>query len=182
MFDRSKLKKTAFLIVRKIGRFFYRKHVWLVSDRQFFAGDNGEAFFKFLQEKPVNSVFALSKESEDYDRISRIGKTVDYGSPMYKFLLCVCDAHISSQLLHMENHEETYQIFLQHGVAEKDISSFLNPVCHDNFYVITTGEAEKKSFEEKPYIIDPEKVWLTGLPRYDYLYDKPSKKITLSLT
>ena len=177
-----KLKKQLFLIIRKIGRLFWGKNVWLVSDREMFAGDNGEAFFKYIQNKPVKSYFAISKASKDYDRICSIGKVVDYGSLLYKFMLCVVDAHISSQTLHMENHEETYQIFLQHGVAGTDLSSFLNEVCHNNFYMITSSADEKKSFEGESYIIQEKKVWLTGLPRHDLLYSKPSKKITISLT
>ena len=179
---KMKIKKKLFLIIRKIGRLFFGKNVWLISDREMYAGDNGEAFFKYLQNKPVKSYFAISKSSKDYARMYSIGKVVDYGSLFYKFMLCVVDAHISSQTLHMENHEETYQIFLQHGVAEKDISCFLNDVSHKKFYMITTGKAEKDSFKGDSYIINSENVWLTGLPRHDLLCNKPNKKLTISLT
>ena len=179
---KNKMKKLCFRMVRTLGRLFYRKHIWLVSDRQFCAGDNGEAFFKFLQNKPVNSVFAISKQSKDYERMSKIGKTVDYGSVAYKLLLCVCDAHISSQLIHMENHEETYQIFLQHGVIATDLSEMINPVSHQRFYIITTTKAEADSLGGNNYTILPDNVWLTGLPRHDILYNNPKQKITVSLT
>jgi len=179
---KDKVKKAVFRVVRVVGRIIYRKHIWLVSDREFQAGDNGEAFFIFLQEKPVNSVFAISKNSEDYVRMSRIGNVVDYGSLYYKFLLCVSDAHISSQLLHMENHEETYQIFLQHGVIGTDISQMLNPVSHNKFYMITSAKAEMESCCGEQYTIIPDHLWLTGLPRHDRLQNRTNKKITISLT
>jgi len=180
--DKTKIKKKIFSAIRKVGRIFYGKNVWLISDRQFHAGDNGEAFFKYVQDKEITSIFAIAKSSDDYDRIRKIGKTVEHSSILYKFLLCVCDAHISSQLLHMENHEETYQIFLQHGVAATDISVMLNPVSHSNFFIITSGKAEYESMRGGNYTINPEHVWLTGLPRHDYLYNNPQKVITVLFT
>ncbi len=180
--NKTKIKKSIFAFIRKIGRIFYGKNVWLISDRQFSAGDNGEAFFKFLQGKEVRSVFAIAKSSKDYERIRNIGKTVEYESLAYKILLCTCDAHISSQLIHMENHEETPQIFLQHGVAASDLSPMLNPASHNNFYIITTGKAERESMLEPQYDIEPSHVWLTGLPRHDHLYNNPQKKITILFT
>lgn len=182
MTAKVRMKKLVFSVIRKIGRLFYGKNVWLISDREMFAGDNGEAFFCYLQSKPIKSYFAISKKSIDYERMSAIGEVVDYGSLFYKFLLCVVDAHISSQTLHMENHEETYQIFLQHGVTGTDISSFLNEVSHKRFYMITTGAEEKKSFEADSYTIQGKNVWLTGFPRHDLLYNNSNKKITISLT
>lgn len=179
---KEKVKKTIFMIVRKLGRIIFRKHIWLVSDRQNQAGDNGEAFFYYLQDKPIHSVFAISSTTSDYERISRIGKVIDYDSWKYKFLLCVADVHISSQVLHMENHEETPQIFLQHGLTQNDISSFINPCSHKNFYMITSANREYQSLIQPPYIMRENNVWLTGMPRYDSLKNKSERKITISFT
>lgn len=176
------IKSKIFKIERVIGRLFYHKHVWLVSDRKMSAGDNGEAFFKYLQDRDVNSVFAISKASKDYDRLCRIGKVVDYDSPMYKFLLCVADCHCSSQLIHMENHTETPQIFLQHGVAEKDITKMINPVSHDNFYIITSAAKEREGMLGDNCSINHDHEWLTGLPRFDYLKNFPKKLVVLAFT
>ena len=176
------VKKCIFKLIRKVGRLFFGKNVWVICDREDVAGDNGEAFFAFLQNKPVKSYFAISADSPDYARIGKIGKTVNADSLFHKFLLCVSDVHVSSQLLHMESHEETYQIFLQHGVMRNNMSKYLNGVCHKNFYMITTGTAEKKITECEDYKFFPGHVWLTGMPRYDLLHDAREKKITVLLT
>ena len=92
------IKKKLFFTVRKIGRLFYRGHIWLISDRKGCAGDNGEAMFLYLKDKKVKTVFAISKEAKDYERLKKIGGVVAYDSKLYKLLLCIADVHISSQL------------------------------------------------------------------------------------
>ena len=176
------LKIIVFRCVRIIGRIFYRRRIWLISDRSTMAGDNGEAFFKYLKQKGVDAIFALSSNSPDYERISQIGEVVNYDSIKYKFLLCVSECHCSSHLAHMENHSETPQIFLQHGLCTNEIKKMLNVTSHNNFFIVTTAYYEHDQICGKDYTIDPEHVWLTGQPRYDFLKNAPKKKIVIALT
>ena len=150
--------------------------MWLLSDRESAAGDNGEALFKYLQSKDVNSIFAISKSSPDYKKMAQIGKVVEYDSLFYKFLLCVCDVHLSSQMIHMETHRETFQVFLQHGVTMDDMHSMINPASHENFYIVVSGRQEYESMAQKPYILKKKNILLTGLPRFDYRKDESEKK------
>lgn len=177
-----KVKRCIFAFVRKVGRLFYGKNVWLLCDRETAAGDNGEALFSYLQNKPVTAYFAVSADSSDYARLCKTGKVVAYNSIFHKFLLCVADAHLSSHIEHMENHVETPQIFLQHGVTYNNISIYLDKSCHKNFYIITSAKAEQESFFEEQYRIRKENVWLTGLPRHDLLQNATKKIITISFT
>lgn len=176
------IKHRIFKLEKALGKALNHREIWLLSDREMSAGDNGEAFFRFLQDKDICPVFAISKKSEDYDRLRSIGEVVDYNSPRHKLLLCVASCHCSSQLIHMENHKETPQIFLQHGVAEKDISKMINPVSHDNFYIVTTSESEADYMKRGNYIISPDHVLTTGIARYDYLENDPRKLIVLAFT
>ena len=176
------IRSRIFKYIRLIGRKIYKRRVWLISDRSVWAGDNGEAFFKYLKSQNVDCVFAIKKKSRDFERISQIGETVEYESLKYRFLLCVCECHCSSQPIHMENHTEAPQIFLQHGVAETDISNIINPNTHENFYVITSAQREKESFLGPSYNISERHVWLTGLPRFDYLENKPKKMLAIMFT
>lgn len=178
----NKIRSSLFKCIRTIGKVFYKRKVWLVSDRSVFAGDNGEAFFRFLKEKKVDAVFAIKKKSKDYKRLSNIGEIVEYESLKYRFLLCLCECHCSSQPIHMENHTEAPQIFLQHGVAETNISKIINPNAHDNFFVITSANREKESFLEPSYRINESHVWLTGLPRFDYLKNNNKNLIAIVFT
>jgi CDP-glycerol glycerophosphotransferase (TagB/SpsB family) len=176
------LKRVVFHSIRGVGRLFSRKHIWLVSDRERSAGDNGEAFFRYLQDKPVNSVFAISKDSPDYARMKEIGKVVDYGSPMYKILLCISDCHISSQLIHMESHSETPQIFLQHGISEKSIVKMLEQVCHKNFYFLCASRQESLNRCRDEYSISGDHIWNLGFPRFDLLENDVQKLVVIVFT
>ena len=178
----QKIKSIIFKCIRLIGRILYKRRVWLISDRQFIGGDNGEAFFTYLQSQNVNSIFAISKQSQDYQRLKDIGQVVPYHSIRHRLLLCICDVNISSQLVHMENHREQPQIFLQHGVAIHDIHGFLNPSSHKNFYIITVSDREQEAFYLPFYTIPKANVLLTGLPRYDYYYNNNKNKIVVSFT
>ena len=176
------IKKTVFLISRSIFRLFYGRHVWLICDRKNEAGDNGEIFFEYLQNKPIKSYFAISKSSPEYDRLKQIGKVIDYDSFFHKFLLIVCDAHISSQDNHMRNHIETPQFFLQHGVINNDLHNYINSFAHDNLYIHASAAPEAESLERTPYNIKEGHVLLTGMPRYDILENDPQKLILFAFT
>lgn len=177
-----KYKKYIFGVIRKVGRLVYGRNIFLFSDRPHMADDNGEALYKYFLKNNIKAVFAIKKESEDYERLAKIGKVVEYDSILHKFLLCTCEAHISSHLTHMENHEEIPQIFLQHGITVTDISPYINPSSHSNFYIITSLKSEYDSIKKEPYKVIPSHVLPTGLPRYDYLYNDPKKIITISFT
>ena len=178
-----KNKKTyIFKVIRLIGRFVSRRRIFLVSDRSIYAGDNGECFYKYLLSQNVDAVFAIKKCSKDYERLKKIGKIVEYDSLKFKFFYCICECYCSSQLIHMENHNETPKIFLQHGVAETDISKMLKPCIGDNFYIVTSGQRERKRIIDSTEKIDKEHVWLTGLPRFDHLESSPKKKVVVMFT
>ncbi|WP_022780081.1 CDP-glycerol glycerophosphotransferase family protein, partial [Butyrivibrio sp. AE3009] len=177
-----KVKRAVFKLIRIVVRPFYGRNIWIISDRINQAGDNGEAFFKYLQDKDVKSVFAIRKDSPDYPRLRSIGKVVEYDSKLHKLLLCVADCNCSAYLIHMENHVETPQIFLQHGVSEKDISKYINPASHKNFYIITSAYQEKRQMMGDNYKVAPEHIWLTGLARFDYLRNEPKKLVVFAFT
>ncbi|MBR5994214.1 MAG: CDP-glycerol glycerophosphotransferase family protein [Lachnospiraceae bacterium] len=180
---KSNVKLAIQKTIRVVGRCFYRKHVWLVADREWEAGDNGEAFFRFLQSKPVYSVFAISKHSPDYEMMKQVGKVVDFGSLKYTLLLCVADVYISSHEIHMAGHKETPHMFVSHGISYRDLHKYFNRFTHENVYTVTASKAERDRIGAPPYTINPEHVFLTGYPRYDRLPESKSEKIiTLALT
>ena len=177
------IKLTVQKLIRVLGRLLYRKHIWLVSDRPWDAGDNGEAFFRYLQLKPVNSIFAVSKSSNAYGRIKKIGKVVPYNSIIHKLLLCVADVSVSSHNWHIEGHPETPQLFLSHGITIRDLHDYYNKMNHKNFHTITASQEERELLITPPYELKPDQVFLTGYPRYDYLCNENTEKIiTLAFT
>ena len=185
-------------ILYHIIRPHLKKKIWIVSDRIEKADDNGEALFCYLQEhtpEGVETYFAVSKNTADFERISKIGKCVDAMSFKHKMLHLLCDVNISSganpvTMNPFDGYSDALRdillekkfIFLQHGLLEKDGSSWLSRYKKDVTGFVTTAGRERDAIVYGKYYYDPSTIWLTGLPRYDRLYHAESKKITIMPT
>ena len=171
-----------------------KKPVWLISDRYEKAGDNGEAFFKFIVEnhKEIDAYFVLFKSSDDYERISKIGNVIEPYSWEHKMKHLVADAIISAHADDFiynpfRGSERPYKdflankkfIFLQHGIIKDDISRLFNRLDNNISMFVTSVVPEYKSLLEYPYLYTEKQVKLTGLPRYDLLENKAEKVITI---
>lgn len=177
---------------------FKRRQLWIVSDRIMKADDNGEALFCYLMEhKPKNTriLFAISKKSPDSERIKKIGPCVDAMSFRHKLLHLLCDVNISAQADGVTvnpfcGHSEALQdlvvhpkfVFLQHGVTQNDISGWLNWYNKNINGFVTTAFPEHQSVLGKSYAYPSENIWLVGFPRFDRLYHREEKAITLMPT
>lgn len=170
------------------------KEIWMISDRILKADDNGEAFFKYLCDKKPNGIkpyFVISKDSVDYKRMQKIGPVVDYFSIKHRLLHLLSTYTISSQGEKIVQHpfrgyERGYRslnlpkfVFLQHGVIKDDLSDWLNRYNKNLFGFVTTTMREYQSILEYDYFYSEKEVWLTGLPRYDYLEDQKEKLISI---
>ncbi len=177
---------------------FYRKSIWLISDRINKGDDNGEAFFKYMQtvkDKNVKCYFVIDKESDEGKRISKLGKTISTGSRKHKMNHLRSSYIISSQgnnpvVNPLMNANIYYRditcanrfVFLQHGVTKDDISSWLNLYNRNMFGFIVSTNQEYESVFNYDYFYTPERVWLTGMPRNDLLYHDEKKYITIMPT
>ncbi len=181
----------------RLYKLFKRKPVWLISDRASIAGDNGEAFFRYMREnhKEVDARYVILPESEDFERLKKIGPVVEKGSKEHKFLSLVSEYIISS---HAEN--EIYNpignrictfkdiwcdckfVFLQHGITQNDVSNWLGKYNKNFFGLVSATNSEYKSFVEGNYHYTKDNIWLTGFPRFDRLYDNSQKQITIMPT
>ena len=97
-------KKTKVAIQRALYwlSFPFFKNVWIFADREFLASDSAEVLFKYINNKkddvPKKTYFALRKDSVDFKRVGKYGKTVDYHSLKYKLLFLHAKFLISSRL------------------------------------------------------------------------------------
>lgn len=176
---------------------FYKKPIWLISDRPGVAGDNGEAFFRYMvsQHPEIKAYFVINKNSPDYKKIKKIGPVIKKLSLKHKLYLLLSEYIFSSQ---GENeHFDPFGparnvfrdilaykpfVFLQHGVIMNDLSGWLFRQNKNIFGFITSAKSEYNSIAYGNYDYPPEKVWLTGLPRFDSLYDDSQKIICVMPT
>ena len=170
---------------------FFKKEIWLFSDRLDKAGDNGEALFEYAVShapKNVKCVFLLSKKSTDYKRMKKIGRVQSPTSPFYKIYYTLAKKHISSQLdgtrlMSVRKYLKDIlagqkTVFLQHGVTKDDVSSYYNRFDFGIDLFVTATRDEYQSILDIPsYGCDEQVVKLTGFPRYDKLKRKDEKII-----
>ena len=178
-----------------------KKPLWIVSDREEVAGDNGEAFFRFLaNEQPadIDYAFVINKGCPDDKRMGRYGRVLHFGTLRYKLAFLLADVILSSQandfilnaftiwdnrylrdLMHFDF------VFLQHGIIMNDLSNWLQKRNKKIDLFVTSAPAEQKSIAEGNYGLEPSQVILTGLPRFDRLVsakDRRQKQVLLMPT
>ncbi|WP_251441102.1 CDP-glycerol glycerophosphotransferase family protein [Veillonella intestinalis] len=176
---------------------FFRKEIWLISDRINKADDNGEALFKFINEnsKPVNAYFVLHKDSLDFDSVSQIGKVLQYRSWKHKLYHLLADKWISAagddfvsnpffgiEQFYRDILMKKKQVFLQHGIIKDDLSGWLNRYAKNLDIFVTSALPEYNSIVNGKYFYNQSVVKLTGLARYDRLLDKAENIITIMPT
>ena len=169
-------------------KYFKKKELWLISDRLTKADDNGEAFFTYIntivKKQDIDTYFVINKDSEDYERLRKIGKVVSFKTTKHKILSLLCDKIISSQgedyifnrfydLSYLYKDIQHFQkfVFLQHGVTKDNLSRWLARANKNISLFITVTNMEYQSILDYAYYYDERQVKCTGFPRYDYLYD-----------
>ena len=178
-----------------LHKFFSRKKQMLIMDRINKADDNAEVFFSYLSEnKPrgTKAYFAIAK-GNDYERLKKSHKhIVEYNTKRFYKKYIVADALISSHvddfILAPMGSKQVYfkditcgkkTVFLQHGVTQNDISSYLNKFSKNISAIVTASPKEREIFSGKRFCYKNENIWMTGFPRFDRLYNDPKKLITV---
>lgn len=200
-----KLFKTGekYAIQAIVVRLFYylyilinRSPVHIYMDRIDKAGDNAEVLFRYSnsQKTGIKNIFVISSGSSDYKNLSEIGKVIPYGSRKHRFYMLIADKVISSQaddivlnpfgkgIKNYKNLVDFDFIFLQHGIIIHDLSEWLYKYSQNIKLFITTSELEYQSIVEGKYGYSKDEVKLLGLPRFDNLENRPTKKILIMPT
>lgn len=165
---------------------FWPKNIWIVSERADQAQDNGIAFFKYLchEQKDVFPVYLLEKNSNKIGEVSKIGTVIQKGSLKHKvyFLNAKVIATTEKNIIEPWGANLFYsklgwlypkkiKVFLQHGIVDKDVSAVYGKSVSNFDMFIASTEAEKKFIVDK-FGYDEDEVKVTGLARYDYLWQQ----------
>ena len=196
--NKNKSRKELFLrFWYHIAKRFNKKPIWLISDRPNVAGDNGEAFFRYMvaEHPEIDASFVINADSPDYKKMKKIGPVIKRTSFKHKLKLLLAEYIFSSQgeNEHFDPFGSTRNafrdvlaakrfVFLQHGITINDLSGWLFRQNKNIFGFITSANNEYDSIIEYGYDYPPEKVWLTGFPRFDRLYDDSQKIISIMPT
>lgn len=192
----GKIGLFAYRMLYHLLKRFKRKEIWLVMERINVAGDNAEHFYKYLrkhQDENVKSWFVISKNSPDYEKMKKIGPVLPYRSVSHKIKSLLADKIISSQgednIVNQFDDDKMFMAdlfkfkyaFLQHGIIKDDLSEWLHKFNKNLDMFVTSAKPEYQSVLDCDYDYDESVVKLTGLPRYDNLYQRqaPEKSILL---
>lgn len=177
-----------------ISKKFIKKDIWLISDRDDVANDNGEEFFRYVvkqQNENIKPYFVLSKKSEDYKRIKKIGKVLNINTLKHKLYFLLSSKIISSQAndyvinafrkkeIFFNDLKEFDFIFLQHGLTKDDLSEWLKKFDKNIKIFLTGAQEEYDSIVNGDYYYTKNEVKLTGFPRFDKLKNEPQKSILI---
>ena len=158
--------------------------IWIISDKLYEAGDNGEYFFRYLCKKKPKGIkfyFTIKKKSLDFKRLKVYGNVLDIDSCDYIYNFIKCDKIISSSIeswvLNPLGDKTKYIldlfhfkfIYLQNGIIKDDLSIYLNKIKTKIDLIITSSSKEYKSFLNYNYGYKESNIVLTGLSRFDNL-------------
>lgn len=161
------------------------KNMWLFCDLAGEARDNGYWLFQYVRKEhpEVDAIFAINRNSPDYEKVKQLGRTVQFGSYKHWVLYLSAANIISSQKASGPNASVCYvlerfrlckgnKIFLQHGII-KDNISFLY-YRYTNIRLFTCSTKRELDYVRENYGYPRENVQLLGLCRFDELL-KPTQ-------
>lgn len=193
----GKMKYEICRLLVLVLKLFKRKEVWIFSDRFDKADDNGEFLFRYVlsQKNPkIDAYYMIGRTTSDFERISKYGKVLDPRSYWYRVKFLLADKIISSQFDTVLSNPFILEagricdlirhkfVFLAHGIHKDDISGLLNIVTRPLSLLTTTVEREYNAVKKGKSLYDERSIVLTGMPRYDFLENKPKKLVVFMPT
>ncbi|MGL6023618.1 MAG: CDP-glycerol glycerophosphotransferase family protein [Cetobacterium sp.] len=185
----STLAKIEYFLTKKKLK---EKEIWIISETENQAQDNGYYFFKYLKETfpEKNVYYIIGKTTPKISELEKLGNILYLGE--YKTMLFLLGAKyilsthglwmLPSELGITKKHTKKIitgkKIRLSHGVtAMKNGSAvYSKKVFSLNDYFVASSEFEKKIFVENYGYLNDE-ILLTGFPRYDDMNSEVSEKI-----
>ena len=159
----------------------FKKHLWIISEMEHTARDNGYWFFKYMRENypERNIYYPIRFESPDYQKVAKLGNVIRHGSFKHHIYTWCAEADISartgrglpapfmSRLFQVRGFYPFKSVFLQHGVT-MNAATFLERKRNRIDLFLASTEAEAKGIEND-LGYRPEQIKVVGMTRYDQL-------------
>ena len=165
----------------------FKKNLWIVSEMEHTARDNGYWFFKYMRENyPERNVYyPIQFDSPDYKKVAKLGNVIRHGSFKHHIYTWCAKADISartgrglpapfmSRLFQVRGFYPFKSVFLQHGVT-MNAATFLEKKRNRIDLFLASTDAEAKGIE-KDLGYSPEQIKVVGMTRYDQLNEFTEK-------
>ncbi|MFL4479661.1 CDP-glycerol glycerophosphotransferase family protein [Paeniglutamicibacter sp. ORCA_105] len=161
-----------------------RKPIWLIGELPYKAQDNGFHFFRYVRQNhpEVDAYYVVDLASPEYENVRPLGNVVGYQSKEHFELALAADRIIGSHhpdYLYPTRHpaflakSRAGKVFLQHGVMGTKwmVPNYGKKSAGFETDLFCVSSDREKSYIVKDFGYDPGEVVVTGLPRFDALFD-----------
>lgn len=162
---------------------YYKKKIWLISEVDFDARDNGFALFKYLckNHPEINSIFLISKKNIFYEKVKAVGKTIEPKTYKHLLIFIAAKAKISTivhgcspsslftQLFLIKHHFTGKNIALKHGIFKNKHPNYFKQNAHLD--MICCGAYPEFKYIENEFGYQKGVACYTGLARFDELHN-----------
>lgn len=176
----------AWFVLHSIRREYLNHETVLISEKRREARDNGYYMFKYLREKrskEVDAYYVLTKNSADYEKVKVLGNVVNYNSFKHFMLFfgakclmyCQTDSTPNEEIrgrarYNFLRRKDQVRIYLTHGICKDDVERSYN-FRKAGYHIFICGAVPEYDYYKQLYNYPEENIALTGLCRYDGLFD-----------
>ena len=160
----------------------HKKNIWLISEREHEARDNGVVFFEYLNkyQPTVNCFYVIKTDSPDYKKVSSIGQTIEFGSIKHFWYFCgakylisttiqaFCPNYFLTILRRKINLPGKY-IYLKHGIIKDNLTQLYKKKTKFNLFIC--GGKPEYEYILNNFGYAEEEIAYTGLARFDRYHE-----------
>lgn len=158
-------------------------NIWVISEYEMMARDNGYWFYKFMREKhgEITCYYPINRNSPDYNKVNALGNVINYGSLKHYCLFWAAKVYCGSGSVQgfpypricedivLNNLHGFKYVFLNHGIT-RGYSHIVNNKTTNYDILCTCSDIDKNIIiSENGQTEDIVKV--TGYARHDNLDD-----------
>ncbi|MGY0691302.1 CDP-glycerol glycerophosphotransferase family protein [Virgibacillus sp. FSP13] len=165
------------------------RDIWIVGERSYKAQDTGLAFFKYMRTNhPTKEVYyVIDHDSPEKANVEHLGNVLDFKSKEH-----IRKAIIAKKVISSHHPEYLYpintpkfkskvkadKVFLQHGVmgTKNMVANYGKKASSFNTDLFMVSSDFEKEMIINDFGYDPEQVFVTGLSRFDTLFENDVEK------
>ena len=188
------LRKKYFAHLKK----YENKHIWIMSDKLYKGGDNGEYMYHYLRKNrpDIDAYYIINKSSADHERLTKDGDDhiICSDSDECRLLSLYAEAILAThaEVWKRQGFTQDYPycrdlhrakiVCIQHGLTIQAIAHKQNRIKTNTHLYCLASPMERENILKPEYDYFPENIAMTGLARYDGLKDKAEKQILICPT
>lgn len=196
--DYQEMRKLRIQYFRK-KRSYQGKRIWIMFDKLYKGGDNGEYMYHYLKEHPelgITPYYIINEDAPDYARLKAAGENLLITNSPESRMMCLQAEAILATHTSIWNYcgfskqQQEYVrdllnakiICIQHGLTVQKIAQYQNRLFDNTRFYCCASKYEVENILQPIYGYAKKDVVLTGLARYDGLKNADKKQILITPT